>query len=417
MSTSEKKPIVVAILTAGGMAPCLSAAVGGLIERYTVICPEAKILCFLDGYLGLLQGRCIEITPEVRANAKILQYWGGSPIGNSRVKLSDVAGCAKRGITKEGQDPREVASKQLEAKGVTILHTIGGDDTNTAAADLAAYMEKRGQKLTVVGLPKTIDNDIFPVKQSLGAWTAAEQTALYFENVVTEVTTAPHVLIINEVMGRSSGYLTAEAARCYMERHATKKWLPGIGLTPERFALHAVYVPELELDVEEEAKRLKEIMDRVGNVNIFLSESAGAGSIVEDMRSRGEEVPLDPFGHVWLDKINPGQWFGGRFAKLIGAEKVLVQKSGYFSRSAAPNTEDLRLIKGCVDLAVDSGLRGIPGLVGHDEEHGCCLRTIEFPRVSGAKPFDTRADRNAWFPALLEKIGQPLTKVVSGFHQ
>jgi len=185
MSTSEKKPIVVGILTAGGMAPCLSAAVGGLIERYNEVCPEAKIICFLDGYLGLLQGRCIEVTPEVRENAKVLQYWGGSPIGNSRVKLSDVAGCAKRGITKEGQDPREVAAKQLEAKGVTILHTIGGDDTNTAAADLADFMEKRGIKMTVVGLPKTIDNDIFPVKQSLGAYTAAEQTALFFENVVT----------------------------------------------------------------------------------------------------------------------------------------------------------------------------------------------------------------------------------------
>ena len=415
---TTEKPVVVAILTAGGMAPCLSAAVGGLIERYTEVAPTARIICYLDGYLGLLQGRSVEVTPEVRENVKVLQYWGGSPIGNSRVKLSDAAGCAKRGLVKAGQDPREVAAAQLAADGVTVLHTIGGDDTNTAAADLAAFMAARGQALTVVGLPKTIDNDIVPVRQSLGAWTAAEQTARFMENVVTEVTTAPRVLLINEVMGRSSGYLTAEAARCYMARHAAHgPWLPALGLRAERFALHAVYVPELALDVDAEAARLKAVMDRVGNVNIFLSESAGAEAIVADMRARGEDVPLDPFGHVWLDKINPGAWFGSRFAKLIGAEKVLVQKSGYFSRSAAPNPEDLRLIKGCVDLAVDSGLRGVPGLVGHDEQRGGVLRTIEFDRVAGAKPFDTRAPRNAWFPALLQSIGQPLTQVVTGFHQ
>ena len=420
---TTEKPVVVAILTAGGMAPCLSAAVGGLIERYTEVAPAAKIICYLDGYQGLLAGRSVEVTPEVRARAGVLQYWGGSPIGNSRVKLSDAAGCAKRGLVKEGQDPREVAAAQLEADGVTVLHTIGGDDTNTAAADLAAFMAARGQTLTVVGLPKTIDNDIVPVRQSLGAWTAAEQTARFMENVVTEVTTAPRVLLITEVMGRSSGYLTAAAARRCMALHAAHSaeacaagWLPALGMRPERFALHAVYVPELALDVDAEAARLKTVMDRVGNVNIFMSESAGVEAVVADMRARGEALPLDPFGHVWLDKINPGAWFGSRFAKLVGAEKVLVQKSGYFSRSAAPNAEDLRLIKGCVDLAVDSGLRGVPGLVGHDEQRGGVLRTIEFDRVAGAKPFDTRAPHNAWFPKLLQEIGQPLTEVVTGFH-
>ena len=58
-----------------------------------------------------------------------------------------------------------------------VLHTIGGDDTNTAAADLAAYLRSQGSELTVVGLPKTIDNDIVPIKQSLGAITAVNQSA------------------------------------------------------------------------------------------------------------------------------------------------------------------------------------------------------------------------------------------------
>ncbi len=58
--------------------------------------------------------------------------------------------------------------------------------------------------------------------------------------------------------------------------------------------------------------------------------------IVKEKEARGEEVPRDAFGHVKLDAVMPGEWFGKQFAAMIGAEKVLVQKSGYFSRSASP---------------------------------------------------------------------------------
>ena len=63
--------------------------------------------------------------------------------------------------------PLEVAADQLVKDQVDVLHTIGGDDTNTTAAHLAAYLAENDYKLIVVGLPKTIDNDVFPIKQSL----------------------------------------------------------------------------------------------------------------------------------------------------------------------------------------------------------------------------------------------------------
>jgi pyrophosphate--fructose-6-phosphate 1-phosphotransferase len=81
----------------------------------------------------------------------------------------------------------------------------------------------------------------------------------------------------------------------------------------------------------------------------------------------------------------------------------MVQKSGYFSRSAAANARDLALIKECTDLAVDSAMRGQPGVIGHDEERGDELRAIEFPRIKGGKAFDTSVP---WFTDLLESIGQ-----------
>ena len=163
----------VALLTAGGFAPCLSSAVGGLIERYTELDPEIESLAYQYGYHGLLTGTKIVVDSEGRKQAGILHRFGGSPIGNSRVKLTNAADCVKRGLVQEGQDPLQVAAEQLKADGVDVLHTIGGDDTNTTAADLAAYLHENGYELTVVGLPKTIDNDVIPIRQSLCSWTAA----------------------------------------------------------------------------------------------------------------------------------------------------------------------------------------------------------------------------------------------------
>ena len=59
---------------------------------------------------------------------------------------------------------------------------------------------------------------------------------------------------------------------------------------------------------------------------------------LDALAARGQEVPRDAFGHVKLDAVNPGKWFGEQFAKMIGAEKVLVQKSGYFARSGVVAT-------------------------------------------------------------------------------
>ncbi|MCC2308596.1 pyrophosphate--fructose-6-phosphate 1-phosphotransferase [Cellulomonas chengniuliangii] len=395
----------VALLTAGGFAPCLSSAVGGLIERYTEIAPEIEIIAYQYGYHGLLTGNSIVVDDETRSRAGLLHGFGGSPIGNSRVKLTNAADCVKRGLVQEGQDPLQVAAEQLQKDGVDVLHTIGGDDTNTTAADLAAYLEEHGYHLTVVGLPKTIDNDVIPIRQSLGAWTAAEETAKFAENIIGEHRSGPRMLIVHEVMGRHCGWLTAAAAADYRKRLDGREWVPGIGETRERWDIHAVFVPELALDIDAEAARLRGIMDEIGNVNIFLSEGAGMHEIVEQLEASGAEVPRDPFGHVKLDTINPGAWFAKQFAEKLGAEKTMVQKSGYYSRAAAANPEDLRLIKSMTDLAVECSLKGEAGVIGHDEEDGDRLKAIAFPRIAGGKAFDVQ---QPWFKAMLADIGQEL---------
>lgn len=396
-------PAKVGILTAGGLAPCLNCSVGLLIERYSRISPDTEIICYRGGYKGLLLGDSITVTDNIRRNAAVLTRFGGSAIGNSRVKLANRDDCIKRGYVQPHQDPRQVAAEQLVKDGIDVLHTIGGDDTNIAAADLAGYLSANNYKLTVIGLPKTIDNDVYPISQSLGAWTAAESGALYFQNVVAEHSANPRMLVVHEIMGRSSGWLTAATAQKYMQLLG-HEWLPEIGLHRECHAIHGVYLPEMSIDLEAEAERLKSLMDSHGNVNLFISEGAGATDIVRQMEADGESVPRDAFGHVKLDAINPGQYFARTIAERIGAEKVLVQKSGYFSRAAAPNEEDLKLISSCVDVAVDAAREKQPGVVGHDEDHENKLRIIEFARIAGGKPFDVNTP---WFSELLTEIGQP----------
>jgi diphosphate-dependent phosphofructokinase len=404
----------IALLTAGGLAPCLSAAVGFLIDMYSKKMPKAEIIGYRNGYMGVLKGWSIPVTKEVRRHALVLTQHGGSPIGNSRVKLTNVKDCVKRGLVKEGENPLHVAAQQLVKDGITILHTIGGDDTNTTAADLAAYLASNNYKLTVVGLPKTIDNDVVPIKQTLGAMTAAEQGAIFWENSVNEQSTNPRMLLIHEVMGRNCGWLTAATAETYRKRLKKLKFLPGFGLPMAYKDIDAVYVPEIAIDLEAEAARLKKVMDAEDCVTIFLSEGAGVDDIVTEMRARGGEPERDAFGHVKIDKINPGQWFAKRFADMVKADKVLVQKSGYFARSAKANREDLALIKKMCAEAVKNALAGTSGVIGQDEEKkGAPLRAIEFPRIKGGKAFDVK---EKWFSALLKDIGQPMGRAVAVKH-
>ena len=393
----------IAFLTAGGIAPCLSSSIGALIEKYNEIAPDAKLIGYLNGYQGLLLGRSIAFPDSVKKDFNRLHDFGGSPIGNSRVKLTNIEDCIQRGYVSSGEDPLEVAAKNLKKDGVNILHTIGGDDTNTMAAQLSFYLQSNSYDLTVVGMPKTVDNDVFPVSQTLGAWTAAEQGAIFFENIVNENTTSTRQLIIHEVMGRHCGWLTAKTAFDYRARMKERTFLPELLIEQKKWDVDAIYIPEQDFDFKSEVERLRTVMDEKDGVNIFLSEGAGQEAIIREFESMGKTVPRDAFGHVRLDEINPGQWFAKQFAKDLGAEKTLVQKSGYFARSAKANFQDLELIKKSAFYGAEQALKGRSGLVGLDDDQNNHLRLIEFERIKGGKPFDISLD---WYQSMLKEIGQ-----------
>jgi len=215
------------------------------------------------------------------------------------------------------------------------------------------------------------------------------------------------MLILHEVMGRDSGYLTAQTAaeyRALLEaQHLQNSSVLPFVKTAAR-DIHAIWIPEIKLDLLAEGERLSKIMDDVGCVNVFFGEGTGVQEIVADMEAAGETVPRDAFGHVALAKIKPGDYFSHRLATLVKAEKTIVQRSGYFARAAAANEFDRDLISRCAKAGVESGIAGVSGLMGQDEEmEGTPVRAIEFSRVAGHKPFDVS---RPFFQQMLKEIGQ-----------
>jgi pyrophosphate--fructose-6-phosphate 1-phosphotransferase len=208
-------------------------------------------------------------------------------------------------------------------------------------------------------------------------------------------------------MGRHCGWLTAATARAYIQKTAANEYIDGFMMNAEMKSIDGLYLPEMAFDIEAEGERLRSIMEKTGQVTLFVSEGAALDAIVAEREAAGESIKRDAFGHVKIDTINVGGWFQKQFASIIGAERSMVQKSGYFARSAPANGEDLRLIQGMVDLAVENALNKVSGVTGHDEGQGGKLRVIEFPRIKGGKAFDLS---QPWFADVMDHIGQKYTQ-------
>jgi len=366
------------MLTSGGLAPCLSSSIAALVKSYSDLNQPIELLLYTSGYKGLLLGQSVTLTssPELATQLASLHDFGGSPLGNSRVKLTNIKDCVARGLVPAGGNPLAAAADRLRADNVDVLHTIGGDDTNTQAAELSKYLKQNGYDLTVVGMPKTIDNDVYPIKQTFGAQTASEQGALFFKNVVAEGSANPRMLIVHEVMGRDSGYLTSSTAREYRKFLAASTSLTSLAplnfpaINKSALDIHAVFIPEIPLDLETAGARLKKVMDEHDVVNVFISEGAGVSEIVAAMEKEGKTVPRDAFGHVTLAKIDPGKFWSERLSAMVGAEKTLVQKSGYFARAAASGEFDRDLIERCAVVGAKAAIAKVSGCMGEDEERG-----------------------------------------------
>jgi len=182
-----------AIVTCGGLCPGLNNVIRGLVLELADNYGVTDVLGFRDGFRGLVgEAEPVRLSREVVAG---IHNRGGTILGTSR----------------GGQDPARMVAT-LERLGVSLLFVIGGDGTLRGAAAIADEAGRRGLALSVIGVPKTIDNDIPFLDQSFGFQTAFTRATESIKSAHTEASSTPNGVGLVKLMGRHSGFIACYAA-------------------------------------------------------------------------------------------------------------------------------------------------------------------------------------------------------------
>ena len=184
-----------AIVTCGGLCPGINTVIRGLVNELTHGYGVADIIGFRYGYSGMV-GRSghdpVKLTPSF---VGAIHHDGGTALGTSRGE----------------QDPVDMVDR-LEELGVGLLFVIGGDGTLRGAMKIVAEIDSRGLPIGVVGIPKTIDNDIHFIDRSFGFESAYSAAVDVIRGAHVEATGAMNGIAVVKLMGRHSGFIACNAA-------------------------------------------------------------------------------------------------------------------------------------------------------------------------------------------------------------
>ncbi len=227
---SESKPMTVGVVLSGGQAPGGHNVIVGLCDGLQAFHPQSRLVGFLGGPRGILDGRYSELTPE-----KVEPYrntGGFDLIGSGRDKI-------------ETDEDREASRKTCEELGLDGLVIVGGDDSNTNAAVLAEHFLDKGTATVVLGVPKTIDGDMRGglIEASFGFDTAAKVYSELIGNICRDAKSAGKYWHFVKLMGRSASHVALE---CALQTH------PNVTLIGE--------------EVQEKELTLRQIVLQVANV-------------------------------------------------------------------------------------------------------------------------------------------------------
>ena len=182
------------IVTCGGLCPGLNDVIRSLFLELHHAYGVKEVLGFRGGYQGLDPARGAEpivLTPEFVDD---IHKEGGTVLGTSRGPV-DIG----------------LAVDNLIRRGVNILFTIGGDGTQRGGNDLFQEAKKRGHALAVVGIPKTVDNDVAFVARTFGYLTAVQEAAKVLDRAHTEARSVENGISLVKLMGRHAGFIAAGA--------------------------------------------------------------------------------------------------------------------------------------------------------------------------------------------------------------
>jgi 6-phosphofructokinase 1 len=232
-----------AIVTCGGLCPGLNDVIRSIVMTLCHQYGVKKISGIRYGYRGLLPDApwpLVALGPEVVAN---IHRQGGTILGTAR----------------GGGDKTAEIVDTLQRQGIDMLFTIGGDGTQRGAALIAAEIRERGLPIAVVGVPKTIDNDLSFVEKSFGFETAVSEALRAVDGAHTEAEDSIHGIGLVKVMGRDSGFIAAHTALASND-------------------VDFVLIPEVPFDLEGKGAFLEHLEKRVkknGHALVLTAEGAG----------------------------------------------------------------------------------------------------------------------------------------------
>ncbi|HUU30173.1 MAG TPA: ATP-dependent 6-phosphofructokinase [archaeon] len=362
--------VYAAIVTCGGLCPGLNNVIQSvfleLYHRYGV----SKVLGVRYGYRGFDPEKGLEPYEMTPAFVDEIQSQGGSILGSSR-----------------GGVPPEVIVETLERWKIDILFTIGGDGTLKAAHEIAQEALRRQIDLAVVGIPKTIDNDILYVYKTFGFDTAVEEAAKVLQCAHNEARGAPNGIGLVKVMGRDSGFIACFATLASM-------------------VVNFTLIPEAPFQMEGDGGFLPMLAERIrkrDHAVVVMAEGAGLEHITDG------EIKYDESGNVMYSQMSKdiGLFMRDRIINYFKAHEIPVNVKyidpSYIIRSVPANANDSLFCNDLGRTAVHAAMAGKTDMVvglWHN-----LLTHVPLAAATAGKKKVT-PDSNLWL-SVTEATGQP----------
>ena len=354
------------IVTCGGLCPGLNNVVRGLVLELAQQYGVKRILGFRYGYEGLISRfghQPISLTPESVAR---IHHQGGTILGSSR----------------GSQDPGEVVDN-LEALGINLLFVVGGDGTIRGAMQLTAEIARRGLKIGVVGVPKTIDNDIHFIDRSFGFESAYSAAVEVIRAAHVEATGARDGIGLVKLMGRHSGFVACQAALASTD-------------------VDLVLIPEVPAALEGERgvlRHLTRVLDQKGHAVVVAAEGAAQELIAceGEATDRSGNAKLKDVGVFLRDCINA-------HFRRVGREVTLKYiDPSYTIRSVAASPSDSVYCWNMARNAVHAAMAGnTEMLIGR--WHG---RFVHVPMPLATRSRKQVGPTDELWMSVIEATGQP----------
>ncbi len=345
----------------GGPSAVINSSAYGAVAAALDAPDVTRVLGARHGVKGILDDDIFDLGAEDRAELRLLQNTPSSAFGSCRYKLADP--------DKDDRDFRRIL-EIFKKYDVRYFFYIGGNDSMDTCEKVGRYMKKVGYDCRVMGIPKTIDNDLSGTDHCPGYGSAAR----YIATTCMEVSLDMRVydtgaITIMEIMGRNAGWLTAASAL------ASEK-----GAGPD-----LIYLPETDFDMDAFLARVSEIYKKQNSVFVAVSEGIhdGDGTLISEYASKNAEK--DAFGHVQLGGLAAYLAHitkDATKAKVRGIELSLLQRCAAHCASQTDIDEARR----AGEFAVLSALEGKTGCMvafrRGDGEYSC--ETVLIPLAEAA---------------------------------